>query len=394
MIVPGPSAKRGTTIGFDGRYLRDACFGLGRYAHGLLTALGELEGDHRLVVFVDPSAVNASFPLDSLASRPTVELRSVSMPLHDPRELLAWRLALRRAPVDLFHAPYFLSPAVLPCPVVATVHDMLYDHYPQFLPAQTNPVSRHPARLLYKLTSRVALRRARRIIANSHSTRHDIAQLTHLAEDRIAVIPPGIDRSFRPIESEDERDRIRARYGLAGPFVLSVHGSRRPHKNLDRLIAAFQRVQADVPHTLVFVGRADPLFADPAAAAIAELKRAGRLIEIPHADEWDLPGLYSMADLLVQPSIFEGFGLPVLEAMACACPVACSDTGGLPEAGGDAAEYFDPTCEEGMAAAILRLLTSPARRQARRERGLQQAQRFSWKRAAEETMALYQEMVA
>ncbi len=373
-------------IGFDGRFLQDKFHGVGRYAYGLLDGLCMLGGDHRMVVFVDPMLPNTRFPLERLVQSGKLELCPVSLPLYSARELWAWPANLRGLHVDLFHTPYFWSPLTLPCPLVTTVHDMIWDHYPQYTPG---------LRFLapYKVASRLMIRRARLIIADSDATKDDISRFTSAPDEKIVTVPLGVDHAFRPIYDEDERRAVRTRYGLPSSYILSI-GARRPHKNLGRLISAFGQIAGETALSLVLVGATDGNFSDEVSRALSHLQGQGKIHEITHVEEKDLAALYSMADLYVQPSIIEGFGLPVLEAMACGCPVICSDTSSLPEVASDAAVFFNPQSVTAIADTLRRILASPELRCDLRRRGLEHARGYSWERAARQTLAVYHGVAA
>jgi glycosyltransferase involved in cell wall biosynthesis len=374
------------TIGIDGRFLQDKFHGIGRYTYGLLTGLGSIEGDHRVIVFWDPALPNSRFPLHRVARPGKLEFHRISVPLYGFQELWAWPLQLHRTPVDVFHSPYFWSPVLLPCPLVITVHDMIFDRYPQYIPG---------ARYLlpYRMMSRLAFRMASRIITVSEATARDIVQFAGTRKDKIVTVLSGVDKGFHSIATNDECCRVRSKYALPASYVLVV-GARRPHKNIARLVAAFSRIRGEVSQSLVLVGSIDERFVDGAANGIAMLKGEGRVLEIAHVDEQDLPTIYSMADLFVQPSIIEGFGLPVLEAMTCGCPVACSNTSSLPEVAGDAAILFDPRSDVAIAETMRKVLTSSDLRQSLSRRGLQQADRFTWEAAATTTLDVYRSAAA
>jgi alpha-1,3-rhamnosyl/mannosyltransferase len=369
------------TVGIDGRFLQDKFHGVGRYTYGLLTGLCAIEGNHRIIVFVDPSLPNSRFPLQDLVRTGRVEFRHISIPLYGAQELWAWPLVLRGAPVDVFHAPFFWSPLVLPCPLITTVHDMIFDHYPQYIPGLRYLVP-------YRLSSRLAMKKAQYVLSPSEATKSDIVRFANVNGDKIVSIPSGIDQRFHPISSETERFRVRQAYALPSSYVLAL-GARRPHKNIARLVSAFRQIMDKTTQSLVLVGFIDDRFTDRAASEIAELRQAGRLVEIAHVAEEDLPAVYAMADLFVQPSIIEGFGFPVLEALACGCPVACSNTSSLPEVAGDAAVLFNPRSTEDIADAMLRVVGSSSLRESLCRRGVTQARRFSWESTAQETLDIY-----
>lgn len=369
------------TIGVDCRFIQDKFHGIGRYTYKLLTSLSSLEGSHRVIAFVDPSLPNSRFPINKLAQSDNIEIRTISIPLYHPRELWSWYAELRQSPVDVFHSPYFWSPMLLPCPLITTIHDMIYDRYPNYIPARRFA-------LVYKVTSRLALKKSRRVIAISEATRSDIIHFTNTERKKIVVVQPSVDAWFTPIHDERTRQDVRQRYGLPSTYILAV-GARRPHKNIGRLIASFSRIAANIPHALVLVGSIDKRFPIEAADDIIRLKREGRILEIAEVAESDMPTLYSMADLFVQPSIIEGFGLPVLEAMACGCPVACSNTTSLPEVAGNAAMYFDPLSEVEIDKSIRETVLSPDLLRDLAQRGLRRAAQFSRRTEAQRTLEVY-----
>jgi glycosyltransferase involved in cell wall biosynthesis len=168
-------------------------------------------------------------------------------------------------------------------------------------------------------------------------------------------------------------------------------GARRPHKNLARLVSAFASLAGEHAVSLVLVGTVDRRFHDDARDGIDRLRAAGKVVEVEHVEEADLPAVYSMAELFVQPSVIEGFGLPLLEAMACGCPAVCSRSSSLPEVAGDAALLFDPLSDEEMASAMRRALAPGPVREQLRERGPRRARLFTWSSVADRTLSVYRE---
>ncbi|MFN3762132.1 MAG: glycosyltransferase family 4 protein, partial [Anaerolineae bacterium] len=227
-------------------------------------------------------------------------------------------------------------------------------------------------------------------IAVSEATRQDLLRCFRVPADRVAVIPEAADPAFCP-RPPAEIDALRRKYALPESFVLYV-GSNKPHKNLTRLMEAWAQItEYGIRNTLILAGPWDPRYPEP--RLLAERLGLQNICWLGPVPDEDLPALYSAATLFVFPSLYEGFGLPVLEAMACGAPVVCSDTSSLPEVAGDAALRVDPTDVRALAAAITELLTNPARRVEMKERGLQQAARFSWKHTAVLTLERYRGMV-
>jgi alpha-1,3-rhamnosyl/mannosyltransferase len=255
-------------------------------------------------------------------------------------------------------------------------------------------------RVIFRLAMELSLRTARAIIAISHSTARDLGAWGVPAQ-RLSVIPEAADPAFAP-QPEHIIAAVRARYHLPGHYVLYL-GSNKPHKNLVRLVEAWKitntkfqisnrpipNPQSPIPNLqLVIAGHWDDRFPQPRQRA-AELRALETIYFAGPVDEADLPALYSGADLFVFPSLYEGFGLPVLEAMACGTPVICSQTSSLPEVAGEAALLTDPSKASSIAEAMGRALGDPGLRQEMREKGLAQAARFSWERTAQETLAVY-----
>jgi len=232
------------------------------------------------------------------------------------------------------------------------------------------------------------LQRAKAVIAVSESTKQDLIRCYGVHSDKITVVHEAATPHFRPA-SPEAIATVRARYGLPEGFIVTV-GTIEPRKNLSRLLDALQRLRKKGDNArLVVVGSKGWLY-EGFFHHLEELQLGDAVLLPGYVPDADLPAVYSAARVFVLPSLYEGFGLSVLEAMACGTAVVCSRTSSLPEVGGDAARYFDPTDVEEMAEAIGALWHDEALRMETGRRGLAQAARFSWRRAAEETMAVYQ----
>jgi glycosyltransferase involved in cell wall biosynthesis len=283
--------------------------------------------------------------------------------------------AAARARVDLLHSLGNLAPLAVPARSVVTVHDVIYAKFPE---STTNLLIRGIQAL-----QPAVCRRADRLVVPSQATAGDLTELLGVDAAKIDVVQEGAGLGDGAAPTPEPE--LRARLGLGSdPLVLSV-SARRGHKNLDRLIAAMARVPSA---TLVLPGYPTP-FDERLRAAAAEAGVADRVAFCGWVSDADLEGLYAAATCLVFPSLAEGFGLPILEAMARGVPVACSGVSALPEVAGDAALLFDPTSTEAIAGAINALLADPALRSRLVARGHERAKQFSWDRAAEGTLASY-----
>lgn len=284
--------------------------------------------------------------------------------------------------LDVLHGPVNIAPLLTPCATVVTVHDLAYLRLPDRLPTGR--------RRYFATLTRASVWRASRVLAVSESTKWDIVELLGVPPERIAVTPLAADTSFRPVTGE-ALEVFLAEHGIVRPFVLSV-GTLEPRKNLPTLLRAFARIAGEVPHDLVLAGP-EGWMTDEIHDTRRRLNLGDRLRFTGYVEAEVLPAWYSAADLFVYPSLYEGFGLPPLEAMACGTPVITSDVSSLPEVVGDAALTVPPTDETALAAAMHRVLGHPALRADLRSRGLERARRFSWERTAALTLAAYRDAV-
>jgi glycosyltransferase involved in cell wall biosynthesis len=298
---------------------------------------------------------------------------------------LSWEMF--RRPPDLLFVPSHVLPLVHPPVSVVTVHDLGYHYFPQAHTLSQN--------LYLRWSTRHNARSARRVLADSEATRRDLVELYRVPEAKIDVVYPGRDESLAPVKDPLLRDTVQARYRCRTPYILYL-GTLHPRKNLVRLVQAFARLRARASETeyplnrlqLVLAGQKGWLYHE-IFAQVRELGLEDLVILTGYVADEDLPALLSGAEAFAFPSLYEGFGFPVLEAMACGVPVVCSSTSSLPEVAGDAALLVEPRQVEAIASALFRLLTEPDLRRELVQRGFAQTQRFSWRRCAQETMAAF-----
>lgn len=292
----------------------------------------------------------------------------------------------------IYHSPYYLMPYRPGVPTVLTFYDIIPIAYPEYVALR--------ARLLFRLLTRLACHAADHIVSISDAASHDLMHHFGVPASKITTTPLAPDPRFQP-QSPAEIERIRQKYNLPEHFFL-YFGINKPHKNLVSLVESFDKVtrwQGDKvkntneptlsPCHLVIAGAWDERYpeAKQRAAALGDAVRfLGRI------EDTDLPGLYAAATAFIFPSKYEGFGLPVLEAMACGTPVACSNNSSLPEVAGDAALLFNPQNISEISQTMEQLSTNVALRQQLSQRGLAQAQRFTWRRTAEATLDVYRKL--
>ena len=352
------------------------------YAVNLIEALAEVDQSNQYTLYVTRQSA-----IDRFANRwPNFKIKR--MVPHTPLVRIPVTLSaeLRRNPVDVLHVQY-TAPPLAPCPVVATIHDLSFEH----LPETFNRRSRAQLRLTVRRTAR----KAAQILTLSEFSRRDIVDTYRIAPDRVSVTPAAAPSHFKPIEDETELRKIREIYGIERDYILSV-SSIQPRKNLIRLIEAYSCLRGSRPEgklpQLVLVGKRGWL--DNETFRAAQRHSANNDITFTgYVVEKDLPALYSGATCFVYPSFFEGFGLPVLEAMQCGAPVIAGNRTSIPEVVGKAGLLFDPFDTNSLVLALTRMLDDSEYRAALRIQGLERAREFDWKQTARMTLQAYQKAV-
>jgi glycosyltransferase involved in cell wall biosynthesis len=296
---------------------------------------------------------------------------------------LSWEMLAH--PPDLLFVPSHVLPLLHPRRSAVTVHDLGFLYHPEAHTLSQN--------LYLRWSTRHNAHAATRILADSQATCRDLVHHYSIPDSKIAVVYPGRDETLAPVAEPDLLSAVRARYGLAGPYLLYV-GTLHPRKNLVRLVQAFGsllRSSTDDSRApvaglqLVLAGQRGWLY-DDILDQVRRLGLSDRVVLPGYVPDADLPALLSGALAFIYPSLYEGFGLPLLEAMACGTPVICSNASSLPEVAGDAALLVDPTDTEALADALARLVADEGLRRELVERGFRQMRRFSWRRCAEETL--------
>jgi glycosyltransferase involved in cell wall biosynthesis len=368
---------RNVRIGIDARKLHD--FGIGTYIRNLLRHLGRLDRETEFVVFGRPedretlSAIGENF-------RPVVE----SSANYSIAEQVRIPLALKREGVTLFHAPHYVLPPLVRCRSVVTIHDCIHLMFPQYLPNRMA--------LAYARTSiGLAARRATRVMTVSESSKRDILRFVDVEPDRIDVIYNAYDERFGIEPGEDDVVRVRERYQLHDEFVLYA-GNVKPHKNLERLIDAFSLVRKRGLDHLKLVLIGDEISRYAALRRAVHQHQLHKYVRfLGYLPQETLAVMYRLAGVFVFPSLYEGFGLPPLEAMASGTPVVTSNVSSLPEVAADAAVLVDPYDPGAIADGIERVLTNEDLRADLRRRGLARARQFSWEQSVRRVREIYSE---
>lgn len=376
-----PSSAQSPTIVFDARFINDRYHGIGRHAYNLLEALTRLDPARRYVVVYHPQYQNTRFDLAGLGCRGNVELLPTRLRLYTPSEQVVWPWLLHKFRASIFHSPYVTLPLLSPAPLIMTVHDLIYERFPEYRP-------RGWLGSLYPLQTTLALWRAAAVLTISEATRVDLTAHYKVKASKIRVIGAGVDQTFRRETDVARLAEVRKRYELPERFVLTL-AAGRPHKNLAMVVEALANVDLEKPPSLVIAGAEDSRFSDQVAQATRKLGLEQRVLRVGPVQEGDLAALYTLADAFVFPSLVEGFGLPPVEAMACGTPVLAASAPGVSEAVGDGALSFNPFDHRELGALLSRLLTDPVLQASTSQRGLQRVRALRWDNVARETLSVY-----
>jgi glycosyltransferase involved in cell wall biosynthesis len=367
-------------IGVEGRTLQGKRYGVARYLMNLLANLLQIDRHNEYLVYMSEEIKPLAYDHPNLdfkvmRVRPGILWRHLRLPM-----------TMRADGVDLHFSPSYMLPLVKVCPSVVVVHDITFKVHPEWFSRDR--------RFLFDGVFWREVRRAERIITVSEHSKKDIVEYLKVDPGRVMVIREAADETFRPVDDQEKSSGIREKFGLSEGFIFTV-GAIHTRRNLTRLIEATARAGRDfgIDPMLLIVGT--PAKFSPPVDIGGTAQRCGiseRVIHAPYVSEEELLLLYNACGLFAYPSLYEGFGLPVIEAMACGTPVACSNTTSIPEVGGQAVLYFDPESVGEMAEAIGRGLTDEDLRKELARKGRERAAGFSWRRAAEETLAVFNQV--
>jgi glycosyltransferase involved in cell wall biosynthesis len=367
-------------IAIDARKLHD--FGIGTYIRNILRGLARLDGQSEYIVLCRPADAGT---VGSLAAnfRPVPEpARPYSL-----GEQVKIPLTLARERAQLLHEPHYVLPSATRCRAIVTIHDCIHLMFPQYLPGAL-------AHVYARMAMWAAVHKADRILTVSEASKRDILRFFEIPPEKVVVIYNAIDERFLGPPDEARMDLIRQRYQLDHPFVLYV-GNIKPHKNLERLIDAFGRVRARGAGDLRLIIIGDELSKYPPLRQAVHRHRLDKHVRFLGFQPYDtIAGFYRLARAFAFPSLYEGFGLPPLEAMACGTPVVTSNVSSLPEIAGGAAILVDPYDTDAIAEGIARAVTDEPLRQQLSARGLARARDFSWAQSVAATHHIYMDVLA
>lgn len=370
-------------IGIDAHAIGAQQGGNETYIRGLIRALAAIDDRNRYTIYLAEPDAAAEWRETFVQNHPNFEVQLLPKPTPLVRVPVFLTYELRQHPVDVLHVQY-TAPPFCPIPVVATIHDLAFEHLPETFTRRGS--------LQLKLTVRRTAQKAARIATVSEYSRQDLLRTYKLPPEKVAVTYNGVEPHFTPQAQFNEVAEIKQQFGIARDYLLAV-GSLQPRKNLVRLIRAYAKLRTESESfspQLVIVGRklwlAEEIFAE-----VRRQRWAEDVILTGYVSDNDLPKLYRQATAFVYPSLFEGFGLPPVEAMACGTPVITSDVSSLPEVTGRAALLIDPKNQTSIESALLQIMRDQELRAEMRERGIEQAKKFTWQAAAEKTLQLYQE---
>lgn len=364
-------------IGIDARMIDWS--GVGRYTQNLLRGLAAIDKQNEYILFCHAQSQNLA------PEAPNFVRTLVTQPVFSMSSQLSWAREVNQGELDIFHSPHFVLPLLFAPNSVVTIHDLIPLLFPGNLRSKA-------AQMYYTTMIKLTTKRAERIVAVSNRTKEDLITHLGISAGKITVIPEAADERYRPLDKKEGDFRAVLKKYASHQFLLYV-GNYKPHKNLIRLVEAFHEAGPDLPKgaQLVIVGPRDKRYPE-VSRLVKKLGLEKSVVLAGYVSEEELLILYNSATALIFPSLYEGFGLPPLEAMASGLPVISSNLSSLPEVVGRAALLINPEDVDEIKNAIVGIFGEEELRRDLRKKGLARARRFSWKKTAEMTLQVYQEV--
>jgi glycosyltransferase involved in cell wall biosynthesis len=371
-------------IGIDATAVPPKPMGAGLYIIYLIQELGKLESAHEFIVFAQEYL------------RPHLEkqvsdkiqihwLKNISVPRRLVWEQISFPRLVRRLKLDLLHSPHYTMPLSRPVPSVVTYHDMIF-----FIHPEKHTLAK---RYFFPWMMRRSAKKADIIVTDSESTRQDAMRFLEIPPEKIVTIHLGYQEIFRQITDADALSAIRQQYRLPERFIFYA-GAFEPRKNVPLLLSAFEQLSQKYTDLFLVVTGGTGWDNRETISQINAMHAKDRVVRLGHIPYADLPSIFNLAHVFVYPSLYEGFGLPPLEGMACGTPVITSNISSMPEFVGDAGILVPPNDEGALFDAIQRVLDDEALRQHLREAGPRRAANFTWKHTAEKTLEIYQQVLS
>ena len=367
----------------DGRMILDRPTGIGRYTYNLIRYLGNIDSHNEYVIFTNDESI-----LKNLKNE-RIHIKEIRQRPFSLTEHIGLAGIIRKEKADIFHAPSFNVPLRIPCPYIITLHDLTHIRFAKDFGAKVN--------LFYSFVVKPSAKSAARIITDSVKSKEDSIVWLRECEEKLRVIMLAPETAYRVLNDCDAISKIRKRFNVRGRLIV-YNGSKKPHKNVLSLIKAFQHlvISNGIEATLAIVGKNDPAVPETdhiilEKAAQEKQMKNGRIVFTGYLSDDDLCILYNAADLFVFPSLYEGFGLPPLEAMSCGCPVVAANTSSLPEVCGNGAYYVKPD-PKSIAKGMHTVLCNEEMRNTMKINALHRAGTFSWEKCARETLQVYEEV--
>ena len=371
-------------IGIDARMYSAEFTGIGRYVYELVRQLAEIDKKNEYVLFMNRPEYDTFDPPNKRFSKVLVNAKHYTI-----KEQLHYLRVLKKAKLDLMHFTHFNAPILYQKPSVVTIHDLTLSFFPG------KKMNSAFYRMAYNVVLKSAVKHSKRVIAVSENTKQDLMEVLGTPSPKVEVIYEGVTDQFGPRGDKEKIEDVKLKYGISKEFLLYT-GVWRGHKNLVNLIKAFALLR-DGPEafdlSLVITGEEDPYYPE-VKRTVNELGLEHHVIYTGMVSEPELVCLYQAAKLYVFPSLYEGFGLPPLEAMRCGTPVVASKTSCIPEVCGEHnALYFDPYDPEDIASTVRKVLLDSGLYDDLRECGLKHSLKFSWEGMAEKTLAVYENVL-
>ncbi len=372
-------------IGINARYIQRPVTGIERYLLELTKNIAKLDSKNKYTLFF-----NKHLPTIRVTNQPNFEYFVTKHSTQKNIQRIIWEEfflchEIIKKDIDIFHGPSFVSPFFKSCKQIITIHDLTFLFFKEGYTLMN--------RLYFRLFLSRSIRKSDIIIANSNATKNDILKYYKIPEEKIKITYLGIDKDFKKDYSTEELQEIKAKYSIPDKFFLFV-GLLSPRKNIKNILDAFYLLKKDatIKHKFVIVGKKGWLYSD-IFNFIEQNNLQNEVIFTDYVDENDLPAIYSLATAFLFTSLYEGFGLPILEAMQCSCPVITSNISSMPEVGGNAALYVNPYLVNEIKNAMKSMLENEDLRKDMIKKGHEQAKKFSWEKTAQDTLKIYQDLI-